>query len=111
MVSAVFSLTANAGNTQKQPAALWHHSTALISDESSEGWYTAISGEWEVMVSHARTATKCQVATAESPAASLMQALTDIWECRVAEGNNQRRKQGRSETKMERGGLREGKGE
>ena len=37
-------------------------------------------------MSRARTAFKCQVATAESLAVSVMQEPGDIWECRVTEG-------------------------
>lgn len=76
---------------RKQSLALWYHSTTLFSDESSSSQYTAISVEWEATVSHARTAFKCQVTTAESLAVSVMQEPADIWECRVAKGSRRRR--------------------
>lgn len=59
-------------DAKRQPEAIWYYPTALPSDEFSSSQYTAISVEWEVTVSHARTASKCQVATAESLAVSVM---------------------------------------
>ena len=53
-------------NFKNQPAALWYHSNALISLESSSSQYTAISVEWEPTAPRAHAAFKCQVATAES---------------------------------------------
>lgn len=73
-------------------------SSALFSDESSSSQYTAISVEWEATVSHARTAFKCQVTTAESLAVSVMQEPADIWECRVAKGRREGGKRGGGQT-------------
>lgn len=39
------------------------------------------------VLTHARTDFKCQVTTAESQAASVMQEPADIWERRVAKAN------------------------
>ena len=45
-------------------------------------------------MSHARTAFKCQVTTAESLAVSVMQEPADIWECRVAKGSREKEAKG-----------------